>query len=158
MVKKTKEAFLWIIKILKKEKIPYQITGGFVARLYGSKRPLADIDIEIHDKDMIKILPYVKNYILKGPLNYKDSEFNTYGLFLEYKGQKIDVCGVDTQKLFNKKKRKWEKEKINLNKTIVKKVYGLSVKVIPLKNLVDYKKRISRKVDLEDVKRLTKLD
>lgn len=156
MTKKTKEAFLWIIKILRKNKIPYQISGGLAARSYGSKRPLADIDIEIHDKDFKKILPYLKNYALNGPINYKDSEFDIYGLFLEYKEQKIDICGADTQKLFNKKKKKWETEKINLSKAVTKRSYGLFVKFIPLKSLIDYKKRISRKVDIEDLKQLAK--
>ena len=157
MVRRTKEALFWIIKILKKHNIHYQITGGFAAKIYGSKRSLADIDIEIHDRDMKKVLPHVKNYILKGPLRHKDKQFNTYGLFLRYKNQRIDVCGSDTQKLFNKKFSKWEKEKINLKKAIRKKVYGIPVKVVSLKNLIDYKKRISRKVDRIDVKNLTKI-
>ena len=156
MGRRTKEAFLWIINVLRKNKIPYRITGGFVARLYGSIRPLADIDIEIHDKDIEKILPHVKNYVLRGPLKYIGHQFNIYGLFLKYKGQEIDICGTDTQKIFNKPKNKWTQKIINLKKSVRKKVYGLSVKVVPLKDLIDYKKRISRKVDIEDVRQLTK--
>ena len=156
MVKKTREAFTWIIKILRKSKIPYWITGGFAARIYGSKRPLADIDIEVHDKDIDRITPLVKKYILRGPLNYKDSQYDIYALFIEYHGQKIDVCGTDSQRLFNKKIKKWEKENRNLRKAIKKKIYGLLVSVVPLKDLINYKKRMSRRVDIEDVKQLTK--
>ena len=158
MYKKTKEAFFWLMKILRKEKVPYQISGGFAARIYGSKRPLADIDIEIHDKDFKKIMPYIDSkYILKGPRNYKDNQFDIYGLFLKYKGQKIDVCGADTEKLFDKRKGKWHKEKVDLNKTITKKVYGMSVKIVPLKNLIGYKKILLRQVDKIDIKNLSRL-
>jgi hypothetical protein len=155
MARKTKEAFLWIIRILNKEKVPYHITGGFAARIYGSKRPLADIDIEIHDKDFKKIMPYVEEYVLKGPLNYKDSQFNIYALFLMYKGQRIDICGSDTQKLYDKKRKKWIKQRINFNDSLNKRIYGLSTKVVPLKDLISYKKIIQRRVDLFDIRQLT---
>ena len=42
----TKKAFLWIIGILERNTIVYKISGGFVARIYGVNRQLADIDIE----------------------------------------------------------------------------------------------------------------
>lgn len=45
-----KEALAWITNILKKYSIPFQITGGLAAILYGSKRPLEDIDIDIPEE------------------------------------------------------------------------------------------------------------
>lgn len=44
---KTINALKWIIKILNSKNIPYQISGGFAAKMYGSIRPLNDIDIDI---------------------------------------------------------------------------------------------------------------
>ena len=52
----TKEAFEWIISILRNHKIPFEIIGGFAARLYGSRRMLADIDIDIPKKKIKRIL------------------------------------------------------------------------------------------------------
>lgn len=43
------------------------------------------------------------------------------------------------------------KEKINLNQTVGKRAFGLTVKVVPLKELIKYKKKTCRKVDLDDI-------
>lgn len=67
-----KKAFRWIVNILKKQKIPFQITGGLAAQVYGSKRRLNDIDIEIPENRFNDILPDVKKYIDFGPAQYID--------------------------------------------------------------------------------------
>jgi len=154
MVRKSKEAFTWIVAILRKNNVPFQFTGGFAAKLYGSDRPLADFDIDLHDKDIEKLVPQLTPYIVRGPERYIDEQFNIYGVFLNYKGQKIDLCGSDTQKLYNRKKKRWEKENINLSKAVKKKAYSKLIPVIPLKNLLHYKSKISRPVDLVDIKNL----
>lgn len=73
---------------------------------------------------------------------------------LKYKGFGIDLFGSDTQKVFDKKKRKWEKEQIDFGRAVRKKVFGRIVPVISLKELLAYKTKIARDVDLEDVKNL----
>ena len=40
MEKNTEEAFKWVVNILMQNKIPFQISGGFSARLYGSGREI----------------------------------------------------------------------------------------------------------------------
>ena len=154
--KKIKAAFLWIITILKKHKIPYRISGGFAARIYGSKRPVADIDIDMPDRYIDKILPEVYKYILYGPNRYKDREWNIYALELKYKGQEIGLAGTTTGKIFDKKKGRWTKFKADFSKINKKKVYGKEVKVIGKKDLIAYKSKIQRRVDKQDVKELTK--
>src|SRR3989344_3149994 len=149
-MRKTKEAFKWIINILKKHKIPYRISGGLAARIYGSKRPLRDIDIEIQDSDFKDIIPDIKKYIKEGPKNFKDKVMKTYGLVLFYKGQQIEFSGTETEELFDAKRRKWIKSKIDISKITKKKVYGGIVKVIRKKDLLVYKKMIgSRKEDFD---------
>ncbi len=153
-MRRTKEAFTWIVGLLREHKIPFHISGGCAANIYGSNRPLADIDIEIPDEKIYEIKNDVKKFIIYGPKRYKNKEFDLLLMTLKYKGQKIDICGINSLKLFDKNLKKWNKERIELSKAKKKKVYGLIVPVIPLKDLISYKKKISRDVDIQDVKTL----
>jgi len=155
-MKKTKEALKWIVNILRKNKIPFEITGGFASRIYGSKRPLADIDIDVSDKAILKIKELTKKYIIYGPREYKDKNFDLPLMTLKYKGQKIDISGKDSEKIYNKKKKKWIKEKINLSHVKIKKVGNLILPIVPLKELICYKKELGRNVDKKDVRDLSK--
>jgi len=71
-MKKTREALHWIVGILRKHKVPFQISGGFAAKLYGATRPLNDIDIDIPDKCLVDVVSDVKKYIIYGPDHYHD--------------------------------------------------------------------------------------
>ncbi|OGH86850.1 MAG: hypothetical protein A2469_04010 [Candidatus Magasanikbacteria bacterium RIFOXYC2_FULL_40_16] len=155
-MKKTKQALDWIVKIIRKEKIPFQICGGFAANIYGSTRPLADIDICVPNEKVFVIQKNVGKHIIYGPKRYKDKEFDLLLMTLKYKGQEIDICGADSMKLFNKKTKKWAPDKTNFNKSVKKKVHGLFIPVIPIKELIAYKQKISRRVDIQDVKSLLK--
>ncbi|MFZ2522802.1 MAG: hypothetical protein WAW92_00245 [Minisyncoccia bacterium] len=46
-MRNTEGALRWIVNILESKSIQFQVTGGFAAKLYGSQRELADIDIDI---------------------------------------------------------------------------------------------------------------
>lgn len=151
----TEQAFRWVVGILKQNNIPFQISGGFAARLYGSDRPLYDIDIEIMDTDFDKILPFVKDKIIYGPDRYKDEIFDILLVTLDYYGQEIDICGSETDRLFNQKTKQWESCETDLGSAIEMHSYGLKVPVITSQNLISYKNKIQRPVDLEDVENIT---
>jgi hypothetical protein len=151
-MKNTENAFKWIIGLLQKNKIPYQLSGGFAARIYGSNRPLYDIDIEIPDKYFDKLLPYVKDYLVYGPQRYLDETFDLLLMTLKYQGQKIDISGCETDRLFNYQTKQWEFCDTKINDVVEKELYGLTVPVIKLQDLVTYKEKIRRPTDLEDVK------
>ena len=153
MVRKTREAFKWIVGILRKYKIPFHVSGGLAARAYGSKRKLADIDIDIPNDCVEKILPDVKSYIIFGPERYVDDTFDALYMALRYKGQKIDISG-STGKFFDRKKRKWIPYKVNFSRYTRKKVLGFIIPVITKEDLIGYKSRILRGVDKKDVEAL----
>ena len=89
-----------------------------------------------------------------GPSHYKDTEWDVNYLSIDYQCQDIDLIGSNSQKIFNKNTRKWGNFKINLSSP-KKKIFGLIVPVIPKNELIKYKAKIKRDIDLLDVKALT---
>lgn len=155
LVKDTEKAFHWIINILESRAIGYKISGGFAARVYGVNRALADIDIEIEDSDISKIVYDVKPYILSGPIRYKDENWDLARMTLAYEGQEIDITGTDAR-IFNQKKQ-WEDHFSNLESVETKVVFGRNVQIESLNSLIRYKSKLAREVDLEDIKQLAEI-
>ena len=152
-MRNTKQALLWIIDILKENNISYRISGGFDARLYGSKRKLADIDIEVHKKDINKIYKNTKKFVIYSPKRYRDENWDLQLMTLKYKNQEIDIASFEA-KIFNQATHKWVKRPGVFSDFVVKKVFGIEVFVENVKALITYKKILGRAVDRQDVNQL----
>jgi len=148
----TENAFKWIVGLLQKNKIPFQLSGGFAARIYGSDRHLYDIDFEVPDTYFDKLLPLVKDYLIYGPQREQDETYDLLLMTLEYEGEKIDISGCETDKLYNHESKQWEYCGTKINDVVEKEIYGLKVPVIKWQDLVAYKNKVRRPTDLEDVK------
>jgi hypothetical protein len=156
MVKNTESAFKWIVGLLTRNNIPFQISGGLAAKHYGANRPLYDIDIDIKGNNFDKLLPFAKNYILYGPKRYLDDSFDLQLLTLEYQGQRIDLGASENSKIYNSKTKQWQECETNFDLFQEFEIYGLKVPVITWQALVKYKEIIRRPTDLEDVAAITK--
>lgn len=150
-MKNTQAGFLWITQLLKQFDIPYQIAGGLAARVYGSKRELADIDIDIPHSGFSRILDSVKAYIVYGPTGYKDDHWDLYVMTLCYQEQEIDLTSTDNVKIFNSLTGEWELLETELSKACRMEIMGINVPVIPKYDLLSYKKMLRRPVDLLDI-------
>ncbi len=147
----TKKALVWISTILKKYDIPFQITGGLAANVYGSKRPLDDIDIDIPEDKFELVKKEVEGFILFGPERFKSDKWDLYLMTLNYKEQSIDLSGAYTTKVFNEKTQTWHTLTEDLSTVMIKFIFGLPLPVIRREKLLAYKKILSREVDLIDV-------
>ncbi len=135
-----KAALSWITQLLESFDIPYQIAGGLAARVYGSKRELADIDIDIPQSGFNKILDNVKEYIIYGPTHYKDDHWDLYVMTLCYQEQEIDLTSTGNVKIFNSIKGEWESLETDLSKACRMEIMEINVPVIPKYDLLSYKK------------------
>ena len=150
--KKTLNALGWIIGILNSNKINYQISGGFAGKIFGSQRKLHDIDIDIHEKDFNKIKREVSNYITYGPSRYKDAKWDIELITLSYKGQEIDISGVETMKISNKRRTKWITFPVDFSNALNVSLNGLKIKIINPNNFIKYKKELDGIHQTEDIK------
>lgn len=140
-----------MVSILRKQKIPFRISGGLAAKVYGSKRRLADIDIDIPEKYFKNLITDVKGYVKFGPAKYLDKNWSLLLMTLKYRGQEIDICGAYRAKIFDNSEKRWIRLRTNFKSSCVKNVFGVLVPVISRKDLISYKNRLSRKVDTVDI-------
>ena len=138
------EALDWILSILRKNNIDYQITGGLAANLYGSKREIYDIDLEVSDSDVYRLSEICREHIIYGPERYVDEHFDLLLMTLDYGGQLIDVCGIDSMSI------RGESQEIDLGSAVEVDGY----RVVGLGDLIAYKKLLCRDVDLIDIRNI----
>ncbi len=156
MDEKTLRGFKWIVEILNKNKIPYRIGGGFASHVYGSPRPINDIDISVSGKYFPIIVPEVFNYIIAGPQHYLNEKWDCDTLSLDYRGQKIDLTDVETLRMSNKEQTAWiqAKDLYSQYDPVVMRVEGTDVSLFDPRGLVAYKKELSgehQKIDIDAV-------
>lgn len=154
MESKLEKALKWIVNILKKHDVPFQIAGGFAAHIYGAKRAVNDIDLDIPEENFKTILPDIEKYITFGPDRFRDEKWDIDLIVLNYEGQMIDISGAYKAKIYNEKSKIWESYPAQFATAQIKTIYGVKVSVMSPKDLVDYKKILNgehQKVDIKAV-------
>lgn len=149
-MRETEAAFHWITTLLAERGIQFRITGGLAAKVYGSTRELADIDIEISKGDFASVLPLIAQWVTIEPHHYRDESWDIFLLTLVYKGQEIDLAAYEQVRLFDVHRGVWVDADFSLAAE-EHVCYGARVPVIPLAELIRYKMVICRDVDKEDV-------
>lgn len=157
MNEKTLKALHFIVNILNKHNIPYRIGGGFAAHIYGSNRPVNDIDISLSGEYFPIIVSETSDYITSGPKHYLNGKWDCDTLSLNYNGQEIDITDIDTLKMSNKEQTEWFQTKDNYRKfsNNIKTIDGIEVSLIDPRDLVAYKKELAdndHPYQLDDVK------
>jgi len=127
-----KELLLKIAKILENLKIPYIVTGGFAATVWGKPRYTADIDIVI-ELPLEELSEFIKNLLSIGENIYVDEEMikkaakkkKEFNIIDPTTGFKVDFWPA-----------KGEFEKLKITKGISKKINGQKVIFITPEDLI----------------------
>jgi hypothetical protein len=149
------KALHWITDILEQQAIPYQIAGGLAAISYGASRPLYDIDLDTPETAFPQLATILKEYIIFGPEHYQDEHWDLLLMTINYHGQLIDLGGAYETKVFAAQDQRWHPLPVDFNKVEYKTISDRTFPVIPLKDLIHYKKQLGRPVDLQDLAELT---
>ena len=94
---KTIDALKWIVDIFNKYNIPYRIGGGFAAKIYGSPRPLNDIDFGISGISLANSLTDILDMNVQG-VDVKimnPRELKNYKKELNGEHQLMDIQAID---------------------------------------------------------------
>lgn len=149
--KKTINALRWIVDILNRKNVPYQISGGFSAKLYGSTRSLNDIDIDIPEDRFTDIIKEVRPYITFGPQHSNDGKWDLQIMKLNFLGQEIDISGAYETKISNKDRTKWIPIPVNFSKVSKIGVESITVNVISPEELIRYKQHLDGEHQIDDI-------
>jgi hypothetical protein len=145
------KTFHWLIGIFRQAGIPFVITGGLAARSYGSTRPLNDIDIDIHDADLERLRPDVRQYVTFGPARVRDAKWDLLLMTLEHHEQMIDIAGGDDAKIRDDASDRWIAEHTDFSDVELRQIFGLVVPVISPQQLIAYKVLLTGAHQLEDI-------
>lgn len=153
MEEKTLAALRWVVGVLDKLHVPYRIGGGFAAHMYGSTRPINDIDISLPGSYFDVIVPEVREFITEGPKHYLNEKWDCDTLSLGYHGQEIDMTDIDTLRMSNKEKTQWfmMKERYRKYPTVPVEVEGITVSLIDPRDLAAYKKELDGEHQAVDI-------
>lgn len=139
------EALTWIVGTLRKHDIPFEVTGGFAGIVYGSGRPLADIDFDVPEDRIPELVPHVRDYIVYGPEHYVDDSWDLTLMTLNYKGQPIDIGGAFQAKVCDPDTKEWFSIPSRLECAEIHNILGMDIPVVNPHDYIHYK-RILRRV------------
>lgn len=149
------QALNWIVSLLNRYKIPYQVVGGLAAQAYGAKRPLVDIDLYLPLDQAQVAMVQMKSYVVRAPLPHHSASWDLIYLALDYQGVRIEIGDSSTNpRFYNHRDQRWEPQVIDYTASQSARLYGIDVDVMPRSELLRYKAMLDREVDHVDLKEI----
>jgi hypothetical protein len=146
----------FLVQTLTSEDIEFQVSGGLAAIAHGATRPLYDIDLEIHKKDVETMRTLFREYITEdwnNDLEGEGDQFDIWMMKLEIKGVPIDINQVEEVYLISKTgERTLQPSDMNTEPKVVE---GITLPVLRKEPLIAYKRLLARDTDLIDIEQIS---
>jgi len=152
---KVVNALIWMKETLESNGIEYQIVGGTAARAHGGSRPVADIDLYIDRNDAPTLMPLVADYVTKPLTHHRGNQWDLEYVQLTYDHQKIEIGLSPGAKIKDNKSNDWFAQDIDFTRSVTMSLAGISFSCMPKEDLIEYKSRLAREVDLIDIQELS---
>ncbi|WP_027858033.1 nucleotidyltransferase family protein [Marinobacterium jannaschii] len=149
-------ALAWIVTLLETRNIPLSVCGGLAANFYGSDRPLNDIDLFVPQARFAEVVSAGAGFVSKPAQHYceKAEGWDLEYVQLIYKGTKIEVGNACNARIFDRSVSRWRPLVIDFDSTVTGEYLGSRLSVMPRADLIEYKSRLGRAVDLQDISSL----
>lgn len=153
------QALGWIVSLLNRYSIPYQICGGLAAKAYGAARPLVDIDIyaALQDSPHVQLfMDEIQPYLIREFTPHLSASWDIRYLALDYHGMQIEIAESTTNpRFYNHRDGRWESQVIDFAASTRMLLYGVEVAIMPMDELLAYKSMLDREVDHLDIAQMT---
>ena len=147
------QALDWLVSLLKRHGVPYQVVGGLAAQAYGASRPLVDVDLYIPLEQVQGALDEMRPYVVREPLPHLSASWDLVYLALSYQGVYIEIGDSTTNpRFFNRIDQRWEPQVIDYAASQTARLYGVELAVMPREELIRYKAMLAREVDAIDIR------
>ncbi|HEY9596344.1 MAG TPA: hypothetical protein V6D33_01580 [Cyanophyceae cyanobacterium] len=142
-----------LVATFEQNSIEYQFTGGLAGNIYGSAWPLQDIDIDIAQRDIQRVIDIFKDYIIRPFSKFIDEEFELMLLTLEMDDVVVEINQAENSFIFRNGVRR--ELDIDLSKREKKEFLGLEMYVQSLSDVIRYKQLLNRQADVSDLIQLS---
>ena len=147
-----------LVKSLQRYDVDYAIVGGYAVALHGAVRGTVDVDLVVN--------------VDEESLAKAERALNDIGLKSRLPVSARDVAGFRDEYIQNRNMKAWSfinaddptevvdiviTDSLKDLNTIKKKVAGIAITVLAIRDLIEMKRRSGRPQDLEDIKSLEKL-
>lgn len=148
-------ALTWIVGLLKRHNVPYQIVGGMAAKAYGAKRPLVDIDLYALLENARMALDELQPYVVRELSPHHSESWDLIYMALDYQGMLIEIGdSFANPRFYNRRDQRWEGQPIHYADSKIMMLYGVEVAVMPKDELLAYKSMLDRDVDHIDIQEI----
>ena len=144
-------ALRWIVDLLRRLGVPFQAVGGLAARAYGATRPLVDLDFYIPTERLADVATAAAPYVVRPPAHSRDESWDLSFMKVEYAGCKIELGGAESARYFDRRAECWRAAGIDFARSIDLMISGVRTPTMPREQLIEYKQRLDRDVDRQDV-------
>jgi hypothetical protein len=149
-------ALTWVVAALDRWRCPYQVVGGLAALAHGGRRPLNDIDLYAPLPGYPGLLEDLRPHTIWGPARYRDDAWDLVFMKIDYAGVRIEIGDASSSlRYFDAGRARWVDQGVDFARSERRTVEGVAIDVMPLAELLRYKRALARPVDLADVAELT---
>lgn len=150
--KKVGEALAWIVGVLERHGVPYQVVGGLAARAHGAERPIVDVDLYVPFDQAEGALEEIRPQVVWGPEHHAGDEWHLTFLKADFGGQRVELGDSSSRpSFFDRHRGCWVRQRVDYNAGVRTELLGVSAWVMPEEELVRYKRVLGRQVDLDDI-------
>jgi hypothetical protein len=109
----------------------------------------------VPDVALSQIAAAAGRHLVRPPSRHADAHWDLSFLKLQRSGWDIEIAGADTARVWDQRTRTWRPAAIRFEAGELHRVEGVSLRVMPLSQLADYKEGLARDVDLRDLSDLS---
>lgn len=140
-----------MVELLRSADVPFQVVGGLAARAYGARRAIADLDFYVPTSQLDWVADLAAPFVSRSPSHHKDESWDLTFMKLSYRGRPIELGGADDARYFDRHAGIWREAGIQFAVSVERTILGVLVPVMPLEQLIEYKRRLDREVDRQDI-------